>query len=148
MSGTLQIGLRAGDKIYINGAVIRVDRKVRVDLLNDATFLLGSHVMQLEDATTPVKQVYFLVQGLLMDPSVRNVLLPAIESAIQSEIEAAPGSDASVQFERALGYVRADSPFDALKLLRGLLAKEQAMASPPKGDDPATVKSELKKEIA
>ncbi|MFG1425788.1 flagellar biosynthesis repressor FlbT [Roseixanthobacter glucoisosaccharinicivorans] len=68
MSKTMQISLRPGEKIYINGAVLRVDRKVTVELLNDVTFLLESHVMQVEDTTTPLRQLYFVAQAILVDP--------------------------------------------------------------------------------
>src|SRR5271154_4779861 len=65
----MNITLRAGERIYINGAVLRVDRKATLELLNDATFLLEAHVMQAEDATTPLRQIYFVVQVMLMDPA-------------------------------------------------------------------------------
>lgn len=69
MSKTMQISLRPGEKIYINGAVLRVDRKVTVELLNDVTFMLESHVMQVEDTTTPLRQLYFVAQAILVDPA-------------------------------------------------------------------------------
>ena len=65
----MNISLRADEKLYINGAVIRVDRKVSIELLNDVTFLLENHVMQANEATTPLKQIYFVIQIMLMDPS-------------------------------------------------------------------------------
>ena len=65
----MNITLRAGERIYINGAVLRVDRKATLELMNDATFLLETHVMQAKDATTPLRQVYFVVQVMLMDPA-------------------------------------------------------------------------------
>ena len=130
MSGALQIGLKAGEKVYINGAVIRVDRKVRIELLNDATFLLGSHVMQLADATTPLRQIYFLTQGLLMDPSVRGQLLPAIEAAIASAIDASSDPAMRQGLDSAARHVRGGNSFDALKVLRGLLASETAPGAP------------------
>ena len=64
----MNITLRAGEKLYINGAVIRVDRKATIELLNDVTFLLENHVMQADQATTPLRQIYFAVQVMLMDP--------------------------------------------------------------------------------
>src|ERR1700679_2625729 len=64
----MNITLRAGERIYIKGAVLRVDRKATLELMNDATFLLETHVMQAEDATTPLRQGYFVVQVMLMDP--------------------------------------------------------------------------------
>jgi len=40
------LSLRSGGKVYVNGAVLRVDRKVNIELLNDVAFLLESHVLQ------------------------------------------------------------------------------------------------------
>jgi flagellar protein FlbT len=64
----MNISLRRRERIFINGAVIRVDRKVNLELLNDVTFLLENHVMQPEDATTPLKQLYFAIQTMLISP--------------------------------------------------------------------------------
>ncbi len=65
----MQITLRPDEKIYINGAVLRVDRKVSIELLNDAAFLLEAHVMSVGAATTPLRQLYFIVQMMLIDPN-------------------------------------------------------------------------------
>lgn len=68
MTNTLKLSLKPNEKLYVNGAVIRVDRKVTVELLNDVQFLLESHVLQAEDASTPLKQLYFILQVMLMNP--------------------------------------------------------------------------------
>ena len=52
----MKISLRAGERIYINGAVLRVDRKVSVELVNDVMFLLEGQVMQTSDSTTALRQ--------------------------------------------------------------------------------------------
>jgi flagellar protein FlbT len=65
---TLKLSLKPNEKIYINGAVMRVDRKTTLELLNDVHFLLESHVLQAEDAGTPLRQLYFIVQVMLMTP--------------------------------------------------------------------------------
>ena len=68
MSGPIQISLKAGERIYINGAVVRAERKITLQFLNDVVFILETHVMQAEETTTPLRQLYFVVQALLMDP--------------------------------------------------------------------------------
>ena len=68
MKSTLRISLKSGERIFINGAVLRVDRKVAIEFLNDVTFLLENHVLQPEGATTPLKQLYFIVQMMLINP--------------------------------------------------------------------------------
>ncbi|MGO7646030.1 flagellar biosynthesis repressor FlbT, partial [Rhizobium ruizarguesonis] len=39
MKSTLRLYLKAGEKVLINGAVMRVDRKVALEFLNDVAFL-------------------------------------------------------------------------------------------------------------
>jgi flagellar protein FlbT len=68
MKKPICISLRNGERIYVNGAVLRVDRKVTLELINDVTFLLESQVMQVADATTPLRQLYFVIQLMLMSP--------------------------------------------------------------------------------
>lgn len=63
------VHLKRGEKLYVNGAVLRVDRRTSLEFLNDVSFLLENHVMQAEDANTPVRQLYFVVQTMLMDPA-------------------------------------------------------------------------------
>lgn len=68
MKSTLRLSLKPNEKIYLNGAVIRVDRKVTIELLNDVQFLLESHVLQASEASTPMRQLYFVVQIMLISP--------------------------------------------------------------------------------
>ena len=69
MSKPIQINLRPNERIYINGAVVRVDRRVTLELMNDVTFLLESHVLQPEQTTTTLRQLYFVAQSVLMEPA-------------------------------------------------------------------------------
>jgi flagellar biosynthesis repressor protein FlbT len=68
MKTALKISLKPNEKIYINGGVVKVDRKVTIEFLNDVQFLLEGHVMQAEQAYTPLRQLYFIVQIMLMNP--------------------------------------------------------------------------------
>jgi len=63
------IHLKRNEKLFLNGAVIRLDRRGSIELLNDAQFLMENHILQQEEAKTPLQQVYFIVQTMLMDPT-------------------------------------------------------------------------------
>ena len=127
----MNISLRAGEKIYINGAVLRVDRKVSISLLNDAHFLLEAHVLQAADATTPMRQLYFLLQLMLMEPG------GAIEAKRLFEVFY---SQMSVVLDRTVlgdglvevgDLVKDSRYFEALKVIRTLYPLEaQLQASP------------------
>ena len=127
MSATMHISLRAGEKIYINGGVLRVDRKVSLELLNDVTFLLESHVIQAEDAKTPLGQLYFVVQLMLIQPSEAEQaramfrrLLPLLLTTFESR-EILGGLRTVDQL------VCEGRHFEALKTIRGLFAIENSI---------------------
>ena len=126
----MNITLRSGERLYLNGAVIRVDRKATIELLNDAAFLLESHVMQAAEATTPLRQIYFAVQIALMDPASKPSVAPLIETLI-AQTEAAIKT---VQLRAALDAVRAlvgrGRHFEALKTLRANYPVEHVEMTP------------------
>lgn len=122
--GNMRLYLRANEKIFINGAVLKVDRKVSFELMNDATFLLENHVMQKEDADTPLKQLYFVVQMLLMDPANTDqpkVLFRQMVSNLLDTLDTAELIDGvkSIDVEVSSGR-----PFAALKTIRQLFEVE------------------------
>ncbi len=126
----MNITLRAGEKLYINGAVIRVDRKATIELLNDVTFLLENHVMQADQATTPLRQIYFAVQVMLMDPgatapatSLSRRLIDAASAAFENPAILAGLKAIAEQIDRARN-------FEALKALRALFPLEEREMSP------------------
>lgn len=127
----MRLSLRAGERVYVNGAVLRVDRKVSLELLNDATFLLETHVLQAEAATTPLRQLYFAVQALVIDPANAD---PARElcRSLQAGLLAVV-ADPEIR-EGVLGagqLVETGRLIEALKLIRGLYAAEAALMSTP-----------------
>jgi len=66
---TFKISLKPNERIYVNGAVIKFDRKTSMEFLNDVHFLLESQIMQAADANTPLKRLYFTIQIQLMAPA-------------------------------------------------------------------------------
>lgn len=123
----MHINLRAGEKLYLNGAVLRADRKVSFELMNDAVFLLEAHVMSPDTATTPLRQLYFIVQMMLMNPQdaaqARRVFATSLDAMI------AAYDDAGVQdvLATCAKQVAKDRFFDALKALRGAFALDDAL---------------------
>lgn len=77
------IHLKKNEKLFINGAVIKLDRRGSIELLNDAQFLLASHVMQVEDSTTPLRRLYFVVQTMIVDPSNSGLTRRLFDTHVQ-----------------------------------------------------------------
>jgi flagellar biosynthesis repressor protein FlbT len=130
MSKPFSISLKTGEKIYVNGAVLRVDRKVSIEFLNDVAFLLEAHVMQPEQTTTPLRQLYFIVQTMLIDPINAEATKQLFDVSYRRVDDALPPRQ---DLRRALADVRqsieARRYFDALKALRGCFAIEDAIMS-------------------
>lgn len=121
MTSTLRLGLRSGERIYINGAVIRFDRKVRLELLNDATFLLEAHVMSPDEATTSLRRLYFMVQGILMDPAMKDELRASLAASIELIVREGLNADAGERMRSIACALDSGSYFSALKEIRKLI---------------------------
>ena len=121
----MNITLRAGERIYINGAVVRVDRRATLELLNDATFLLETHVMQANEATTPLRQIYFVVQVMLMDPSSARGTSELARGLIEKALGAFETPDIRNGLKTVAELIARGRYYEAMKSLRGLYALEQ-----------------------
>lgn len=132
------IHLKRGEKLYVNGAVLRVDRRTSLEFLNDVTFLLENHVMQAEDATTPVKQLYFIVQTMLMDPANAGMTIEIYKHLSHRTLAASEDETVREQIDLADRKVNEGRYFDALKHLRNCFAAErQQPLKPAAGEEEA-----------
>jgi flagellar biosynthesis repressor protein FlbT len=126
----MHITLRTNEKIYVNGAVLRADRKVSLELMNDAVFLLENHIMQEKDATTPLRQWYFVVQLMLME----GVERPANREMFERHGAAMAGAYADRSILEAMAKVanavERKRYFEALKIIRSVLPIEDAIINP------------------
>jgi flagellar protein FlbT len=126
----MNITLRAGEKLYINGAVIRVDRKATIELLNDVTFLLENHVMQADQATTPLKQIYFAVQVMQMDPGATAAATTLSRRLMESALQAFETPTIIAGLKVIAGHIDRSRNFEALKALRALFPLEEKEMHP------------------
>ena len=124
MTQSLQFRLKSGQRIYINGAVLRVDRKVAIEFLNDVTFMLDNHVLQVEEATTPLKQLYFSVQMVLMDPSTAVTMRDVLKRMLEDVTAAFTTPEILSELEKVRDLLARERYFETLKLLRGLFSIE------------------------
>ncbi|TIS61534.1 MAG: flagellar biosynthesis repressor FlbT [Mesorhizobium sp.] len=125
MTNTLKISLKPNEKIYINGAVIRVDRKVTMELMNDVQFLLESHVIQAEQASTPLRQLYFIVQIMLMNPSGASEARDMFRRSLPMLIASFDNQDICSALKQIDRMVGEDHIYEALKAIRALYALER-----------------------
>jgi flagellar protein FlbT len=127
MKKPMCISLRGGERIYVNGAVLRVDRKVTLELINDVAFLLENQVMQVADATTPLRQLYFVVQLMLMSPhdvEEAKGVYPEQRCALVAVCE---NPEMLRGLEAIEDLVEAKRYYDALRKIRTLFDIEQSI---------------------
>ena len=145
MKKGILISLKPGERIFINGAVIRVDRKVALELLNDVSFLLESHVMQPESATTPLRQLYFIAQTMLMDPANADPTCGVFRSTHALLMAAFENEEILDGLESAGNSIAAGRIFDALKTIRGLYRIEDEILA---GNKEARRRANDRREVA
>ncbi len=146
MKSTLRISLKSGERIFINGAVLRVDRKVALEFLNDVTFLLENHVLQPEQATTPLKQLYFIAQMILINPDGAQQSMVMFRKSISMLLTCFQNEEVLAELKRVDGMVSTGRAFDALKAIRGLYPIEEKILNNEEMT-PAAVE-QIRKEIA
>jgi flagellar biosynthesis repressor protein FlbT len=146
MKSTLRISLKSGEKIFINGAVLRVDRKVALEFLNDVTFLLENHVLQPEEATSPLRQLYFIAQMMLINPEGVAQSMAMFRKSIAMLLTCFKNEEILAELKRIDEMVSSGRAFDALKAIRGLYAIEEKILNDQELA-PAAVE-QIRKEIA
>lgn len=146
MKSSLRISLKAGERIFINGAVLRVDRKVALEFLNDVTFLLENHVLQPENATTPLKQLYFIVQMMLINPEGADQAMSMFRKSIVMLLTCFKNDEVLSELKHIDGMVTQGRAFEALKAIRALYPIEEKILETP--DMPAGTIEQIRKELA
>jgi flagellar protein FlbT len=146
MKSTLRISLKSGERIFINGAVLRVDRKVAIEFLNDVTFLLENHVLQPEGATTPLKQLYFIVQMMLINPEGASQSMVMFKKSITMLLASFANDEILAEPKRIDAVVTSGRPFDALKAIRTLYPIEERILNTQ--EITPAVREQIRREIA
>jgi len=124
VSKSIHISLRAGESVYVNGAILRVDRKTSLEFLNDVTFLLESHFLKPEEATTPLRKMYLQVQRLLTEPAAGFSIRQGFYEIHTHLIAACDHEPLCVGLGGVKNLINNGRNYEALKELRKLFAVE------------------------
>ena len=146
MKSTLRISLKSGERIFVNGAVLRVDRKVAIEFLNDVTFLLENHVLQPEQATTPLRQLYFIAQMALINPEGAEQSIAMFRKSVIMLLSCFKNEEVLAELKRVDALVTQGRAFEALKAIRALYPIEDRILNNQEMA-PATIE-QIRREIA
>lgn len=137
MTGSLKIHLKPNERIFVNGGVLRVDRKVTVEFLNEVAFLLENHVIQEEEATTPLRQLYFIVQSMFMEPKTKELARQIYNHTHRALIANFKKQDILEGLVVIRQLVEVERYFDALKKIRSMFPLEESEFDQSVGTRPA-----------
>ena len=91
---TLRISLRDGEKVIVNGAVLRSVGRTDLRLENDASVLRGHDVMTPEEANTPARRLYFACMMAYIDETNRAAHQDSIVALVGDLISAVANVEA------------------------------------------------------
>jgi flagellar biosynthesis repressor protein FlbT len=129
------IHLKRNERLFVNGAVLRLDRRGTIELMNNAQFLLENHIMQAEAATTPLRQLYFIVQTMILDPENARLTVMLFQSQA-AQIESCASTQTYLSLLASIReHVAQQGYFDALKLLRKSFALEDELLGQTKTNE-------------
>lgn len=74
----LRISLRDGERMIVNGSVLRANGRVSLYVENESAILRGRDVMQAEEADTPARRLYFACMLAYIHPERAKELLQTI----------------------------------------------------------------------
>lgn len=124
MTSHLKVHLKPNERVYINGGVIKVDRKVTIELMNEVVFLIEGHILQQEQATTPLRQLYFVVQSMLMEPKCEPIARQMYEQSHHALIMAFKNQDVLDGLMDVKRLMERGRSFEALRKIRSLFPLE------------------------
>lgn len=131
----LVLKLAPKERVLINGAVIENgDRRSRLAIMTP-----NAHILRLRDAihpqevTTPVRRVCYVVQLVLSGDAVPAEARPQLLRGIEQLSQVLTDSDSRALLAAATAAVLEDQHYQALKVLRSLLPREERLFAASRG---------------
>ncbi|WP_066779971.1 flagellar biosynthesis repressor FlbT [Sphingomonas sp. CCH5-D11] len=123
---SLKITLRDGEKLVINGAVVRSVGRTEVHVENHVAILRGREVMSPDEATTPARKLYFACMMAYIQPEQIDLYRDQILALLSDLLEAPEAKAACASFARKVAM---SDFYRALEECRGLLSYEATALS-------------------
>lgn len=123
----LKLNLKPGERLVINGAVIRnADRRHVLMVETHSDVIRGKDLLEADAAATPVSKVYYLIQTVLTQAATREKLVPVIQRDLAT-LATVFGGDKVAHIFEAANYVSQSDYYKALTELRPVLRHEELL---------------------
>jgi flagellar protein FlbT len=124
---SLKITLKPNELIIVNGCVIKnSNRRHTMMIQNFADIIRGSDILSEEDADTPLKKVYFLIQTAFIETKTREKLIPYIQQQL-AELFNIFSSDIKDNIMKCANYVSVNDFYKALTELKPAIEYEKKL---------------------
>lgn len=127
MTTLTRVTLRPGERIFINGAVLKSDGRASFEILNDVPYLTESEIMHAQQTVTPLRQLYYILQTMVLEPAGMETARGVYDDTMRWLPRAFSNEIVLAGLETVSRQVEAGSPFAALKTLRMLIPIEDAI---------------------
>ena len=121
---TLRISLRDGEKMIINGAVLRAVGRTDVVVENQAAIMRGREIMSPDEATTPARRLYSATMMAYIDDDGQNTHQDRIVTLLSDLMAAFEAEDAKLVCIRFANRVATADLYRALADCRELIGYE------------------------
>lgn len=127
----LKFRLRPGERLAINGAVVRnpAERPMEIEVMNPAALLHEKDVMQPEQADDPLKKVYLYLQLMLLEPEKRSVYADSYGMMLAlARHDAQTKADENLLklYDAVDALVRREDCFSALRQIQSVIGRPGA----------------------
>ncbi|SEI77829.1 flagellar protein FlbT [Sphingomonas sp. OV641] len=126
---SLKITLRDGEKLVINGAVVRSVGRTEVHVENHVAILRGREVMNPYEATTPARKLYFACMMAYIQPEQIDLYRDQILALLSDLLDALEAPEAKAACASFARKVALSDFYRALEECRGLLSYEATALS-------------------
>ena len=121
---SLRISLRDGEKMIVNGAVLRATGRTQFVIENQVSILRDREVMRPEEATTPARRLYFACMMAYIDSSNLSEHQDQIIDRLRDLLGALESDEARAACIRFASLVAAPDFYRALAECRSLISYE------------------------
>jgi flagellar protein FlbT len=137
---TLRISLRNGEKVIVNGAVVRAVGRAALCIESKAAILRGRDVMAADDATTPARRLYLACMSAYIDADRSSVHQETVLATLTEVMQAMVTTEAAAACAGFALHLAAGDHYRALADCRTLMAMEKR--DPPQHPAPPPAESQ------
>lgn len=130
---TLRISLKDGDKVIVNGAVLRAIGRTSLCIESQAAILRGRDLMAAADATTPARRLYYACITAYTDHEIGAGHNAAILAALGEVFATMTSPQALATATEFAHRVAKSDHYRALADCRALMALEAGESGPQSG---------------